>query len=114
MCLSVGLYCSVFDDGIVFSVERSMCRTVCVLVPAGLYCSGWVKTGPVGVIVTTMNNAFETAETILADYREGTGCVNSFNQCSPMKHLMWVYVSTAMILCLLLQVCSKLLMIVTL
>ena len=27
----------------------------------GLYCSGWVKTGPVGVILTTMDNAFETA-----------------------------------------------------
>ncbi len=38
---------------------------------AGLYCSGWVKTGPVGVIVTTMENAFETAATILEDYEHG-------------------------------------------
>ena len=37
----------------------------------GLYCSGWVKTGPVGVIATTMNNAFETAEAILEDYKNG-------------------------------------------
>lgn len=33
----------------------------------GLYCSGWVKHGPVGVIVTTMNEAFATAEKIVED-----------------------------------------------
>ena len=38
---------------------------------AGLYCSGWVKTGPVGVILTTMNKAFETAGLILQDFEEG-------------------------------------------
>lgn len=27
----------------------------------GLYASGWIKTGPTGVIATTMNNGFETA-----------------------------------------------------
>ena len=37
----------------------------------GLYCSGWVKTGPVGVILTTMSNAFETAEAIVDDYDKG-------------------------------------------
>lgn len=39
---------------------------------SGLYCSGWVKTGPVGVILTTMSNAFETAEAIVDDYKQGT------------------------------------------
>ena len=38
---------------------------------AGMYCSGWVKRGPVGVIVTTMNDAFETAEVIANDISEG-------------------------------------------
>ena len=37
----------------------------------GLYCSGWVKTGPVGVILDTMSNAFETAENIIQDYKDG-------------------------------------------
>ena len=41
---------------------------------AGLYCSGWVKTGPVGVILTTMNKAFETAESILDDFETGIIC----------------------------------------
>uniref|UniRef100_UPI00358E1AB2 NADPH:adrenodoxin oxidoreductase, mitochondrial n=1 Tax=Myxine glutinosa TaxID=7769 RepID=UPI00358E1AB2 len=34
---------------------------------AGLYCSGWVKRGPQGVIATTMNDSFETGEAVLED-----------------------------------------------
>lgn len=37
----------------------------------GLYCSGWVKTGPVGVILTTMNKSYETAQIIHQDYENG-------------------------------------------
>lgn len=38
----------------------------------GLYCSGWLKTGPTGVIATTMNNSFDTARSILEDMDSGT------------------------------------------
>ena len=49
-----------------------VCVCVCVVcMGAGLYCSGWVKTGPVGVILTTMTKAFETAEAILDDFETG-------------------------------------------
>ena len=41
--------------------------------PAGLYCSGWVKRGAEGVIVSTMQDAFETAECIADDLKSG-GC----------------------------------------
>jgi adrenodoxin-NADP+ reductase len=34
-----------------------------------LYCSGWAKRGPTGVIASTMNDAFETAEAIVHDWR---------------------------------------------
>jgi NADPH-dependent glutamate synthase beta subunit-like oxidoreductase len=34
---------------------------------AGLYCSGWVKRGPIGVIASTMNDAFDTAKTLVDD-----------------------------------------------
>lgn len=34
----------------------------------GLYVAGWVKTGPTGVIASTMREAFEVAETIIEDY----------------------------------------------
>ena len=35
----------------------------------GLYCSGWAKTTPIGVLLTTM--AFETADAIVKDFKEG-------------------------------------------
>ncbi|XP_062331584.1 NADPH:adrenodoxin oxidoreductase, mitochondrial isoform X1 [Osmerus eperlanus] len=38
---------------------------------AGLYCSGWVKRGPTGVIATTMNDSFDTARTLLQDLESG-------------------------------------------
>lgn len=38
---------------------------------SGLYCSGWVKRGPVGVILNTMNDSFETAEAIVQDANDG-------------------------------------------
>ncbi|KAL0984059.1 hypothetical protein UPYG_G00136550 [Umbra pygmaea] len=38
---------------------------------AGLYCSGWVKRGPTGVIATTMNDSFDTARTLLHDMDKG-------------------------------------------
>ena len=37
----------------------------------GLYCAGWVKRGPTGVIASTMNDAFATAESIAADWADG-------------------------------------------
>ncbi|XP_032900395.1 NADPH:adrenodoxin oxidoreductase, mitochondrial isoform X2 [Amblyraja radiata] len=42
-----------------------------VLHAPGVYCSGWVKRGPVGVIVTTMNDSFETAESVMEDVQSG-------------------------------------------
>jgi len=43
------------------------------LFPAGLYCSGWVKNGPVGVIATTMNDAFHTGQLVVQDLKSGEG-----------------------------------------
>ncbi|KAE8576833.1 hypothetical protein XENTR_v10004337 [Xenopus tropicalis] len=37
----------------------------------GLYCSGWVKRGPTGVITTTMTDSFDTAQAILEDVQLG-------------------------------------------
>jgi len=52
----------------------------------GLYCSGWVKHGPVGVIVTTMNEAFATAETIVEDLN--AGAVNQETNISDVAELL--------------------------
>ncbi|XP_023569672.1 NADPH:adrenodoxin oxidoreductase, mitochondrial isoform X1 [Octodon degus] len=37
----------------------------------GLYCSGWVKTGPTGVIATTMTDSFLTSQALLQDLKAG-------------------------------------------
>ena len=37
----------------------------------GMYCSGWVKRGPAGVIANTMEDAFGTAEAIVQDWNTG-------------------------------------------
>ncbi|KAJ9053560.1 NADPH-adrenodoxin reductase [Entomophthora muscae] len=39
---------------------------------SGLYVSGWLKTGPVGVIATTLMHAHETADIIYSDFKQGT------------------------------------------
>ncbi|KAI1948508.1 NADPH-adrenodoxin reductase [Ophidiomyces ophidiicola] len=39
----------------------------------GLYCAGWVKRGPTGVIASTMTDAFDTAEAIVADWTHHLG-----------------------------------------
>jgi len=36
---------------------------------SALYCAGWVKRGPTGVIASTMADAFQTAEAIVHDWR---------------------------------------------
>ncbi|KAK4230066.1 mitochondrial putative NADPH:adrenodoxin oxidoreductase [Podospora fimiseda] len=37
----------------------------------GLYCAGWVKRGPTGVIASTMEDAFNTADAIAEDWDKG-------------------------------------------
>uniref|UniRef100_L7M113 NADPH:adrenodoxin oxidoreductase, mitochondrial n=1 Tax=Rhipicephalus pulchellus TaxID=72859 RepID=L7M113_RHIPC len=37
----------------------------------GVYCSGWLKTGPIGVLVATMNSSFETGHAIVKDAESG-------------------------------------------
>lgn len=37
----------------------------------GLYCSGWLKTGPTGVIASTMQDAFTTGDALVQDWISG-------------------------------------------
>ncbi|XP_069125028.1 NADPH:adrenodoxin oxidoreductase, mitochondrial-like [Argopecten irradians] len=37
----------------------------------GVYCSGWVNTGPVGVILTTMTNGFDVGKAVIQDLSNG-------------------------------------------
>lgn len=42
----------------------------------GMYCSGWVKRGPVGVIANTMEDAFATAAAISSDWESKGAFLN--------------------------------------
>ena len=44
----------------------------------GLYCAGWVKRGPTGVIASTMTDAFTTADTIVQDLASHSGSLLHF------------------------------------
>lgn len=43
----------------------------------GLYCAGWVKRGPTGVIASTMQDAFTSADVIAHDWQTGAPFLNS-------------------------------------
>ncbi|KAM3436804.1 hypothetical protein MY4824_004087 [Beauveria thailandica] len=44
---------------------------------SGLYCAGWVKLGPTGVIASTMNDAFATGDAIADDWLSGVAFLQS-------------------------------------
>lgn len=71
---SIGYKSLLIDPSVPFDshkaiVPNSMGR---IQQAAGLYCSGWLKTGPTGVIATTMNNSFDTARSLVEDMDSGT------------------------------------------
>lgn len=42
----------------------------------GMYCAGWVKRGPTGVIASTMDDAFVSADVIARDWEQGAQFLN--------------------------------------
>lgn len=53
------------NDGRVVAPWRYSAEIVAI---PGMYCSGWVKRGPAGVIANTMEDAFATAGAIAKDW----------------------------------------------
>ncbi|XP_064477771.1 LOW QUALITY PROTEIN: NADPH:adrenodoxin oxidoreductase, mitochondrial-like [Ornithodoros turicata] len=70
---SIGYSSKAVDPAIPFDTQRSLVPNTGGRVQGlqGIYCSGWIKNWPVGVILTTLNCSFETASTLLRDAREG-------------------------------------------
>lgn len=56
---------------------------------ASLYCSGWVKRGPTGVIASTMSDAFQTAEAIVADWKKKVQLTASSSSLPPPPRGGW-------------------------
>lgn len=79
VCRSIGYKSISVDDSINFDEKRGMVKNVDGRVlkigsheaDPGLYVAGWLATGPSGVILTTMNNAFGVAQTIVHDVQSG-------------------------------------------
>ncbi|KAH7071925.1 NADPH:adrenodoxin oxidoreductase mitochondrial precursor [Paraphoma chrysanthemicola] len=55
----------------------------------GLYCAGWVKRGPTGVIASTMNDAFSSADIIAQDWAAGVPFLNDVHGMSESTGLGW-------------------------
>lgn len=52
----------------------------------GMYCAGWVKRGPTGVIASTMDDAFHTADIVIRDWQDEA----KFNElASESKQVGW-------------------------
>uniref|UniRef100_A0A8D2B134 NADPH:adrenodoxin oxidoreductase, mitochondrial n=1 Tax=Sciurus vulgaris TaxID=55149 RepID=A0A8D2B134_SCIVU len=70
---SVGYKSRPVDPSVPFDFKRGVIPNIegrVVDVP-GLYCSGWVKRGPTGVINTTMTDSFLTSQMLLQDLKAG-------------------------------------------
>ncbi|KAI1321306.1 NADPH-adrenodoxin reductase [Mortierella claussenii] len=74
---SVGVKGIPFDErkGIVPNVDGKVLDAEQNIVP-GLYAAGWLKRGPIGVIATTMADAYQTGDTIIADWTSGQPMLN--------------------------------------
>jgi adrenodoxin-NADP+ reductase len=55
----------------------------------GLYCAGWVKRGPTGVIASTMQDAFASADIIAQDWEANVPFMNTEGGESKSTHLGW-------------------------
>ncbi|CAG8303608.1 unnamed protein product [Penicillium salamii] len=60
----------------------------------GLYCAGWVKRGPTGVIASTMTDAFTTADSIVQDLAQVGDSKSLLNSPSQSSGLGWEVVKT--------------------
>ncbi|TRY77055.1 hypothetical protein TCAL_13814 [Tigriopus californicus] len=68
---SIGYKSVKVEEGIPFDEQRGVIPNVNGKVPdePGLYCSGWLATGPKGVIVDTMNESYRVGAQILEDLK---------------------------------------------
>lgn len=79
VCRSIGYKSICVDKAINFDDKRGKVKNVNGRVllretnepDSGLYVAGWLATGPSGVILTTMNNSFAVAQTIIHDIQSG-------------------------------------------
>ncbi|XP_066149750.1 NADPH:adrenodoxin oxidoreductase, mitochondrial [Euwallacea fornicatus] len=64
---SIGYTSLQVDPGIPFDSNKGIAINTHGKIDAGLYTTGWLSTGPLGVILSTMSNAFGVADKIIED-----------------------------------------------
>lgn len=67
---SIGYKSVPADPDLPFDNPRGIVKNVNGKIENGLYAAGWLATGPTGVILTTMNNAFVIADSIVDDLQK--------------------------------------------
>uniref|UniRef100_A0A8C5S5F5 Uncharacterized protein n=1 Tax=Laticauda laticaudata TaxID=8630 RepID=A0A8C5S5F5_LATLA len=88
---SIGYKSLPIDPAVPFDSKRGVIpnNSGRVLGAPGLYCSGWVKRGPTGVIITTMNDSFDTAQSVLEDLQSGALQLSSAKEGSDLvSHIL--------------------------
>lgn len=65
------MFTCVYVYSLGYRLARQCSATLSLLPLSGLYCSGWVKRGPTGVITTTMTDSFLTSQALLEDLKAG-------------------------------------------
>lgn len=70
---SIGYKSEMVDPDIPLDPKRGIITNTegRVLSLPGVYCSGWVKTGPEGVLVSTMNSSFAAGQCVVKDAESG-------------------------------------------
>ncbi|XP_035696059.1 NADPH:adrenodoxin oxidoreductase, mitochondrial-like [Branchiostoma floridae] len=70
---SIGYKSEPIDDTVPFDSQKGVIPNEAGRVTGckGLYCSGWVRRGPTGVILTTMTDGFETGKAVVDDLTTG-------------------------------------------
>nr|CAD7456832.1 unnamed protein product [Timema tahoe] len=82
---SIGYRSVKADPKIPFDDTRGRVRNSNGVIEPGLYSAGWLATGPMGVILSTMNNAFTVAQTIAKDFKDGV--VDPITEKSGFQHV---------------------------
>nr|CAD7604846.1 unnamed protein product [Timema genevievae] len=82
---SIGYRSVKADPKIPFDDTRGRVRNSNGVIEPGLYSAGWLATGPMGVILSTMNNAFTVAQTIAKDFKDGA--VDPITEKSGFQHV---------------------------
>ncbi|KAK5650849.1 hypothetical protein RI129_001878 [Pyrocoelia pectoralis] len=93
---SIGYKSVQVDPGIPFDFKTGKVQNNGGKIKKGIYATGWLATGPTGVILTTMSNAFGTAEMICHDLeqeefssKEGFEAINKCLEKQNKRYVTW-------------------------